>query len=283
MMAQSSLQLGTLFARILVDGLPLQHYGIELEGENKVTCWIPSEAGKRFSIFWEDVLQNRPNHESGRVRVDGIECGGVTLVSPVRDFLGANRAVEMHYFHTSATTGRPFMFSDLQHTDDDAYLRSAPGELGQIVLTIWPVIILSAGPLKLTEQPVQNQPVHERAKKSYSHCVTFGKEEALPLTQGVCTELISPVPLATFVFKYRSLARLIADGIAPPPPSPRPNKRPFSDMDGGHDSGSEDEAVRQVQALTERVRQLEAELKDRKRAAKRARTEATDEIVDLTA
>ncbi|KAH7903923.1 hypothetical protein BJ138DRAFT_1167396, partial [Hygrophoropsis aurantiaca] len=256
-------------ARILVDGLPLQHYGIELEGENRVTCWIPSEAGKRFSIFWQDLLQYRICYQTGDIRVDGVSCRS-KILGPV----GANCTVEERYFHTSPTTGRPFVFSNLQHTDDDAYLRSAPGELGEIVLSIWPVRIVGEAAHRRI-QPRQNQIVHERAKKSYSHCVAFGNDVALPFTRSLMTERMSAAPFATFVFKYRPLERLIADGIAPPPPSPRPNKRPFSDMSGG----SGDEAARRVQALTERVKQLEAELKDHKRA----RTEAADEIIDLTA
>ncbi|KAH7907675.1 hypothetical protein BJ138DRAFT_456695 [Hygrophoropsis aurantiaca] len=187
-----------------------------------------------------------------------------------------NRAVEMRHIRTSGISGRPFMFSNLQQTDDDAYLGSAPRELGEIVLAIWPVRIV--GVAASTADPAPKQPVvHERAKKAYSHCVAFGDEVALPLSRVLSTARMGAAPFATFVFRYRPLERLIADGIAPPPP--RPNKRSCSDTE---DDRAGDEALRQVQVLTERVVQLEAELKGHRRASKRVKTEVTDEIIDLT-
>ncbi|KAH7907671.1 hypothetical protein BJ138DRAFT_1128994 [Hygrophoropsis aurantiaca] len=154
------------------------------------------------------------------------------------------------------------------------------GELGEITLTISPVRIISvAANAPRPTDPAQNQlAVHERAKKAHSHCVAFGNEVALPLSPTLRTQRIGATPLATFVFKYRPLERLIADGIAPPPPPlpPHPNKRPCSDTENDR-AGAE--ALRQVQVLTERVVQLEAELKG---ASKRVKTEATDEITNLT-
>ncbi|KAH7921595.1 hypothetical protein BV22DRAFT_719323 [Leucogyrophana mollusca] len=275
------LQLGTLYACIKVNDVALPVYDIEIsEKEKKVSCWIPSEAGKTFSIVWQDTHELRNYHEGGSVTIDGIPSRGVILkpLMSGEPLSYANCTAELKYLRTSATSGRPLTFSNLKLTDDDMYLKSAPVGLGEISLTVWPVDFVCALPCRPVEG-VKNQMVHERAKKAYSHCVSVGNETALPFTQELRTRRIGSEPFATFVFRYRPLDRLIADGIAPP----RCSKRAMPDDFGDRDRQSDNEAMRELQALKEHVKRLEKTIIHYKRtSSKRVKAEICDEIIDLT-
>ncbi|KAH7921593.1 hypothetical protein BV22DRAFT_1132141 [Leucogyrophana mollusca] len=277
------LQFGTLRACIKVDGVILTPYGIEtIVEESKVTCWIPSEVGKNFSVVWQDTCDFRVYYESGTVTIDGSPSGG-QILGPLRSgepLSYANCTCELRHLRTSGSSGRPFTFSNLQLTDDDVYLKSAPARLGEIELTVWPVAPISLAPWA----PIQsgnNQIVHERAKKAYSHCVGFGNEVALPYVRTLTTRPISAKPFATFVFRYRPLDRLIADGIAPP--LRRADKRTVPDDFEDSDGEPGDEAMRELQALKEHVKRLERKLvQSRRSSSKRVKAEACDETIDLT-
>lgn len=281
------LSYGTLRACIRVDGQALESYGIEtFPEENKVTCWIASEAGKTFSVVWQDINYARQYHQTGDVTLDGIHGGGQLMRA-----LGFNEppmyqrcTAEFKYVNTSINSIRPLTFSRLQLTDEDQHLNSAHADLGEISLAIWPVSVIGMGYRKNTVS-AKGTIVHERSKKASSHCVGFGEEIRVPPQQVINVARVGITPTATFVFRYRPFDRLVADGIAPPPMQPSwgtkreaPVDVPESeDYNDGTGSDIDDEALRELNALKAQVKRLEERITTT-RSAKRVKLESSDSM-----
>ncbi|KAG1821974.1 uncharacterized protein BJ212DRAFT_1547943 [Suillus subaureus] len=293
------LSYGTLRACIRVDGQALETYGIEtFPEENKVTCWIASEAGKTFSIVWQDINHARQYHQTGDVTLDGVHGGGQLMRA-----LRFNEpptyqrcTAEFKYVSTSMNSIRPLTFSRLQLTgqfhlvlrkcahiliDEDQHLNSAHAELGEISLAIWPVNVIGMGyQRKLVS--AEGTMVHERSKKASSHCVGFGEEIRVPPQQVINVARVGIIPTATFVFRYRPFDRLVADGIAPPPMQPSRGTKREAPVDvlepEDHNDATgldiDDEALRELNALKAQVRRLEERISTT-RSGKRVKIESS--------
>ncbi|KAG2362806.1 hypothetical protein BDR07DRAFT_1406180 [Suillus spraguei] len=261
------LSYGTLRACIRVDGQALESYGIEMfPEENKVTCWIASEAGKTFSVVWQDINHARQYHQTGDVILDGVHGGGQLMRA-----LSFNEpptyqrcTAEFKYVNTSMNSVRPLTFSRLQLTDEDQHMNSAHAELGEISLAIWPVNVIGMGYQKKLV-PAKGTMVHERSKKASSHCVGFGEEIRIQPQQITHVARIGTTPMTTFIFRYRPFDRLVADGIAPPPMQPLRGTKREAPVDvpepDYHNDGTgldaDDETLRELNALKAQVRRLE--------------------------
>jgi len=252
-----------------------------------VTCWIASEVGKKFSVCW-NVPSSGSMTFSGLVDVDGIKCGG-KVTSPT-----SKRAVKKSGVSTSNIFKRLFSFAPLQLTDDDSFLdHSASKDLGEIVLQIWRAAVIGVGDCR--PKIPDEQKVHERSKKATSHRVQFDAEVSTSYRAQLKTRYLDKEPLVTFIFKYRSLEILQANGIAPlnkdkkrSAPEP-PIEHVKKEHQGVIDHGEDEKA--------QRIKALEAELKVLKRQssqsdtrpAKRVKREPLSqsvfvpgEIIDLT-
>ncbi|KAH7884284.1 hypothetical protein F5I97DRAFT_1929160 [Phlebopus sp. FC_14] len=293
---------GTFRAGIQVDGAILPTYDVETSfQDNTVTCWIASEAGKTFSVVWQDRDTSRSHSLLGDVTIDGVSGGGgiIRPLPPHMKVTGLMVSAELKYINTSVTTAKPLAFSKLQLTDEDEYLHSTPSGLGEIVLTLRPGVVVGPG-LQPANGPNLNNKVHERSKKAFTHCIGFGDEIQVPMRHTLQVQHLTPKPSVTFVFRYRPLDRLIADGIVPSPPSLKraaPQEEP-EEEDQPH-APSDDDAIRELAALKvtcyssldpaapqtwsqEQVKRLEARLMtSRKPSAKRVKVEHGD-VIDLT-
>jgi len=199
-------------AWITVDGTELKHFNVEiLDNGNKATCWIPSEAGKKFTVNWRD--SNRDSMIGGFIKMDGISCGGNTINPGV---LRLPVTIQKSSMPASSMTEKPFLFSPLELTDDDAYLDhgATSNNLGEIMIEIWRVTPIASAAASRMHFP-DAQKVHERSKKALAHRVKLGDEVYAPQKPTLQVKKIDMVPLVTFVFKYRSLDMLRANGIAP--------------------------------------------------------------------
>ncbi|KAJ2915216.1 hypothetical protein MD484_g5211, partial [Candolleomyces efflorescens] len=113
-----------------------------------------------------------------------------------------------------------FQFGTLELTDDDSLLNIANGNFGEIQVTISSVGTFIKIPVldstNLSGRERNDQFVaHERSKKGSAHCVKFGDQK--PIARP--THMIKSVGVAklcTFVFNYRPMDILMANGIAPP-------------------------------------------------------------------
>jgi hypothetical protein len=252
--------------------------------ENKVTCWIASEAGKTFSVVWQDINHARQYHQTGDVTLDGVHGGGQLMRA-----LRFNEpptyqrcTAEFKYVNTSMNSIRPLTFSRLQLTDEDQHLDSAHAELGEISLAIWPVNVIGMSHQRKLVS-AKGTMVHERSKKASSHCVGFGEEIRVPPQQVINVARVGITPTATFVFRYRPFDRLVADGIAPLPMQPsRGTKREApldvsepEDNNDGTGLDIDDETLRELNALKAQVRRLEERISTT-RSGKRAKIESSD-------
>ncbi|KAK0481389.1 hypothetical protein IW261DRAFT_1470504 [Armillaria novae-zelandiae] len=294
----------SLSAWISVDDVPLAEFGEEMsQADRKVTCWIPSEAGKvrippihpsSFrSNFWQDIPYNW-KHED----LSGIGCtGGWAFVDGkyvsgrLLDLSLISKTVCITGVATSAITEQPIMFTSLELTDNDEFLHNAASsELGEIKVDLWVVRKLDPVPFQTTNFDEAGK-LHERSKKAISHCAKTGDEVSVPRPMSF-RNAVKLNHLVTFIFRYRPLGILQANDIAPAPePTPATHKRaapPDDVIDISDDSDQEDSSSR-IAKLEEELLQL------RKRDAKRVRPEkrvkrevklepniTSGEVIDLT-
>jgi len=188
------------------------------EGDGRTfTCWIPSEEGKKFQVHWMD--HNGGIATVGHIFFDGSKkgaCNGAILLGrkpgEVRSVSGAQ---------VSYTGVRPFVFAKLETTEDDFATTSTSSELGSIRLSIHRVIVTASETGKHHEQIRAHGPVHEKSKKAGSHVASYGQEEPTGTRPAFLKcQLYDPMdknPYVRFIFRYRSLALLQANDIAPPP------------------------------------------------------------------
>ncbi|RDB21144.1 hypothetical protein Hypma_011733 [Hypsizygus marmoreus] len=213
-------------AWIEVDGQAVPEYLVALdEASNRVSCWIPSEEGKRFSVFWRD---NGGNVETcSFITLDG-------LVVPGR-FLAGSGTTSREGVRTSPTSERPFVFQKVNETSNEPIVDVAGKEVGMIVLRIKRVVLVGARP----SDPIQELPKGLLGKRKAGDLrVGFGEEtrnyDQHPTTWAVMPHdkdipgARKPSTFVSFVFRYRSQEFLESQGIIPEPTMtlPVPLQRP---------------------------------------------------------
>ncbi|KAJ7646751.1 hypothetical protein FB45DRAFT_781080 [Roridomyces roridus] len=243
-------------AWISIDGLPLPCHNIETsENQQNISCYIPSEVGKPFSVHWCNV--SAPGLTGGGVTVDGHRCGFEAIAAETRPI-----EASMDGIAETETLTRPFVFAPMELTDDDTYLDS-PGvhpSLGLIKLEIWRVDVTGGAGYAYGGAPAAvavptKQKVHERTKKGeMNQQIGFGASVQHAQVQSAQIRRVGAGPLVTFSFKYRSLDILRANGIAPKPEPSRPLKRRASESPERDEEADETEA----KEIKERLNALNA-------------------------
>ncbi|KAJ7879604.1 hypothetical protein B0H14DRAFT_2709421 [Mycena olivaceomarginata] len=171
---------GGISCWVEIENSAAPEYHIETFDDHKlVTCWIASEVGKKFSVSWRNSFLPAPT--AGHVFMDGIECGGRVIWGP-----GPMRAT--HEGVTDTRTVKSFVFSPLTVT-----AVSNSSTLSEIK-------------------------IHERSKKSVTQQIRLTEPRVLPVPQNAVAHRFTGPPLVTFVFKYRPLDTLRANGVMPSPP-----------------------------------------------------------------
>ncbi|KAJ6498800.1 hypothetical protein C8R45DRAFT_980019 [Mycena sanguinolenta] len=223
------MQLKEFSAWVCIDGKEVPEYNVEIsEADRTVTCWIASELGKKFSVHWKNSAYQ--GSTAGDLKMDGTSCGGKLMRYP--STTSKDGVID-------GQTLKPFMFSSLQLTDDDADLRG-PGvalpDLGVIELYIYPTSVTQASHRR-SAGPAANLTtlkVHERSKKAVTQQIGLAPAERLPAPSSFAYPVRIGPDLVKFLFKYRPLDVLRANGIAPQPvqakastpaPPPEPVKR----------------------------------------------------------
>ncbi|KAJ7782348.1 hypothetical protein DFH07DRAFT_790347 [Mycena maculata] len=250
-------------AWISIEGVDAPEYGVEIsENQEELSCWIPSEVGKKFTVHWSNI--SAPGLTGGGVQVDGHKCGFEAIASETRPI-----SAFMDGIAETDTKTRPFVFALLDLTDDDAYLESASHpNLGLIKLEIWRVDV--AGVMAPAVAVPSKQLVHERAKKAMNQQITFGAAVEHAHVQSAQIRRIGYAPLCTFSFKYRSLDVLRANDIAPPPQRAEKRKASSSPKRPSAE-GEADSDVEEAARLKERLETLTA--KRAKNDAKKVKKE----------
>ncbi|SJL15757.1 uncharacterized protein ARMOST_19262 [Armillaria ostoyae] len=278
-------KLNSVSAWISVDDVPLPEFGEEVsQADRKVTCWIPSEAGKTFYINWKHEDLYRNDCTTGWAYVDGKFVSG-RILDP------GNDTARVTGVNTSDVTVRPIMFTSLELTDDEELIHSSTlSELGEISIEIWRVERLARSSFQSPGFDEVGK-IHERSKKAIAHCVKTGDDITLP--KPVIFDKVKKLShLVTFIFKYRPLGMLQANDIAPAPePTLATRKRaasPDDVIDISDDSDQEDNSSR-IAKLEEELLQLKKRDTKRAKPGKRVKREVklepnitSGEVIDLT-
>ncbi|RDB22201.1 hypothetical protein Hypma_010723 [Hypsizygus marmoreus] len=210
-------------AWVTMEGQQLQVFTVETPQPNYITCWIASEPGKKIAVHWANASQAFTM--TGSLTIDGVVCNGRVLYNTVASPHQPN-TVTLSNVRTSNMTCRDFVFSDFQTTDDDAYLHTVDQarNSGTIVLELrryFPLSVTSR-PMEPNAKDLQSPIVHERSKVGGAHCIAYGDEyySPAPMMNNVAGRTLDAAPYVTFVFKYRPMPLLMADGIVPRPITP---------------------------------------------------------------
>ncbi|KIM80419.1 hypothetical protein PILCRDRAFT_822551 [Piloderma croceum F 1598] len=227
---------------------------------------------------------------AGYVYLDGVKCGGRFIWKSAHTQVNT---VERSSAATSMTTERPYVFSPIEFTDEDTslYQNASLHALGEISIKIWRVAVEIGGARSdpSTIFP-DEQKVNEREKKALVHRVKLG-EEVQATQSKVCTcAKLDSEPTVTFLFKYRPLDMLKANGLVPITSGKKRRAIVDPDEDNVKKEGSEiEDDDAEIKTLEERMNILKARRAHRSGTGKRIKTEpqnentfASTEIIDLT-
>ncbi|KAF8910592.1 hypothetical protein CPB84DRAFT_1842585 [Gymnopilus junonius] len=278
---------------VTVDGKEVEHYDVTCNEEIKeISCWIPSENDKPFSVCTQSTSDAEAYDYPFDVYLDGRLCLRKLFR---RENWGKVRTLS--YSTISSTGVRDFKFGSLKTTDDDVYLEENNSQnIGEIKIDVFQAVVLSKEPESINPPllPIpEPEKIHERSKKALDHP---NNKRA----KGRTFRFIKFEPrskLATFVFKYRPLAVLQANGIAPREPTPVKEETDSfvivynEDNDGDN---QENALLQQLSSFQDQVEKLRKEIlavrrskKANKRPRKIVKAEAKShfvpgEIIDLT-
>ncbi|KAH7106370.1 hypothetical protein BKA62DRAFT_651023 [Auriculariales sp. MPI-PUGE-AT-0066] len=194
----------------------LDEYTVTVK-DDVVECWIVSKKGQTFAVCWQNDNE-RKIATSGHVFVDGNDVASA-IMRPQRI-----SHVERNGARISSSNVRPFVFDELQLTDDDkiAPVRDPSAQhIGTIRLEITRVVL--GAEIEFKPANVGDRgPVHEKAKKAGSHVTRYGKSQrsAKGKTAAITTapyDMGRDKPWVTFVFRYRNREFLLAQDIIPNP------------------------------------------------------------------
>jgi len=199
-------------AWIVSDGKPLPEYLVAVdEKAHRVSCWIPSEEGQAFTVYWRD--------HGGKIDT----CAFITLdgfVVPGRFLFGTGVACRQGV-RTGPSTERPFVFQKVEEREGETF-QTATKDMGMVTLRIKRVERVASKPAN----PLQKIPETRLGKRKMGElCVGFG-EEKQAYDQSAYTWSVKahdkntlgadkPSTYVSFVFRYRSREFLQTQGIIP--------------------------------------------------------------------
>ncbi|KAI0672342.1 hypothetical protein C8Q78DRAFT_1026488 [Trametes maxima] len=285
------LDLNGYTAHLTCDGAELEVYNVKNEGPQIISCWVASEEGKKFSVSWGD--KSAAICFNVMIRMDGrvvMRKGHEKASSGTCDGMYVEPGME-----------RPFVFSRLVLTDDESAISTRTYEdLGTIRLTMTRVQrykLLDIDAPSAAPVP-EIGPMHEKSKKAGVHAVSFGDVESRRFRTLVKTPIgTEKEPFATFIFRYRPIELLRANGIVPLPPKPdKGKKRPGDTLEGLRDpspssskhkrtsppaktepADEDDNDDEHLTFLEEQLAMMQQRV-ERARAAKRPRTDVKREV-----
>ncbi|KAI0697499.1 hypothetical protein C8T65DRAFT_662088 [Cerioporus squamosus] len=192
----------------------LSEYSVGTSQENTFTCFVPSEAGKEFKIHGKNDYDESI---ALSIAFDGSKATSLAI--------DPGKTNERWGIRTSPAAQCPFQFSELVTVDDDDALQyDDNANLGTVRVRVYRMRWKS--PERSQDRHISafkaTGRVHERSKKAGTHCVALGDPvTVVPRSSRYqsTSEYIDKSPLVTFVFRYRPLALLQAQEIAPLSPS----------------------------------------------------------------
>ncbi|PPR01271.1 hypothetical protein CVT24_006034 [Panaeolus cyanescens] len=231
---------------IEVEGRSLPEFKIKVSKQEKViSCWVPSELNKPFEICVHD--SQRTYSSAFDVRLDGndVSCGRVIVKS---DEETKRPSTRVKGYRLTKRKMQPLYFSKCVLLDENTFNPCVSGQMGQIEVEVEEVRLrkIKATPLeKLVIPPLF---LNERVHKGIDHGIQAGEvqksDDPYPTFSTQRIRLIG-----TFIFKYRPLEVLRANGVLPRPLNLRPpTVGPIEVID----------LTREAEELEQRVQDLKA-------------------------
>ncbi|KAI0093449.1 hypothetical protein BDY19DRAFT_923767 [Irpex rosettiformis] len=262
-----------LECEIICDDKPLEEYHITMEGENSMSCWVASEAGKAFTVKINNRLL-----DVDFVCVMHID-GQLTNKRPVR----RNTSDYLKGMRVGNSQIRSYMFSPIRLTDNEEILEQGPRNLkdiGKICLK-WhraKIELEQMGNVSQTENTrregdgLEDGALHEKAKKLGGHRVILGVAQDMPEGSYIYSSASYldsiDAPYFTFTWRYRPKEILQAQGIMPndevqPPNAKRPRPSASLEPKAGpskrlRENQEEDQPGADLQVKAEAMIDLEA-------------------------
>ncbi|KAI1795911.1 hypothetical protein LXA43DRAFT_938385 [Ganoderma leucocontextum] len=206
---------------IASEGRALKEYEVVLNplegGTSVLTCYIPSECGKEFEVFWREPAMG--TDMIVKVSMDGQLTDEVAHF----EYDGTGESKGVIEFGQKAV--RPYRFENIKTTDDERLAHSGrvSAKLGTITVALFRIALwdeCKARPRFDSKSVVNPRYVHEADKMEGQHTVGFGARRVM--TSYSCSyQVYKPVgeehkPFLIFNFKYRPRAVLESLGIVPP-------------------------------------------------------------------
>ncbi|KAJ7574589.1 hypothetical protein C8J56DRAFT_466445 [Mycena floridula] len=214
------LKLGQYHACINFDNVQRPLHGVAVNG-NEVSCWIASEQDKKFSITWYN--ERRDHSLQAVLTIDGVVCDRQMMFDAFNFPLEPNM-MKISSFRTSDFTCRDFVFSNIQVSDDAAL--GHVSDIGTIKLELRRFFFIGIQPMPVRPNTflrpditLGSQVIHERSKTAGLHRASLGEECFVPraIYKKIDGFRMDPSPLVTFIFRYRPLELLVANGVVPRP------------------------------------------------------------------
>ncbi|OBZ75809.1 hypothetical protein A0H81_04301 [Grifola frondosa] len=205
---------------ISCDGKEIEQCDVREDDAKTVSCWIPSEAGKEFEIYFGTELKST-------MMVD-IAMDGRKMISLAYH---EQRWGKSPGCYITSTTFRPYIFSNITLTDDDGIAVPTAGDkqaLGLIEVALRRTYGFTRQAFIQSKIPDNIGPIHERSKKGGTHCVSLGDAKPAAAIVTCIPSHVDTEPFATFRFRYRPRELLQATGIIPLPVKPSSPSGPSS-------------------------------------------------------
>ncbi|KAH6913487.1 hypothetical protein BKA70DRAFT_1397461 [Coprinopsis sp. MPI-PUGE-AT-0042] len=197
---------------LCTEGRRLREYKLEVDKTGRVpvaTCWVPSEAGKEFSL-WLKIAPSPSTWNWGvKLHLDGW--------TPTLERSLMRKDKSRLLIQAALMPGnilRSFQFASLESTDDESVGLEANPDLGRIEVELFTYesTTLKGTPTWYVPAALPTVKLHERASKGLTHQVSLGSEKTP--SEGYRVYTRGKRLAARVVFMYRSIDVLIAQGVA---------------------------------------------------------------------
>ncbi|OCH92214.1 hypothetical protein OBBRIDRAFT_818381 [Obba rivulosa] len=194
-------------AWVTCEGKELSEYEVTLDKrKNRVTCWIPSQAGKTFTVHWRDMGSSVES--ATYLYLDGTVVPG--------HFLFGSGTAERGSMRVGEAEERPFMFATVQEdTEGTPSKKNASKHVGTIMIKIRQVRRTSPHAPNAPRVPPRSPRGRRTTGETY---IGFGPirsshPQATNTWSIVPYDDKKPGSYVTFVFRYRPRDFLVMQGI----------------------------------------------------------------------
>lgn len=277
---------------IYSDDKRMKEYSVVISPDGKkATCWIPSESGKKFGVKCRD---GKSSTIQGRAKSVHVFLDGQRMRKCA--YLSRHTSVKIGGVRVADNAKRPFVFADIQTTDEGAELDNSHVRLDKIgTITVNLFLVENRRLVTRTSKnyKVQDLPpavLDERTKKAGEHCTSLGSQELCSPSTRYTADYNTNNPDLIFEFYYRPAAVLQAMRIIPLPKREAPPIIDLEDEDGQpplkRQKKAHDKDFGSMQAELEHLRSRIGELEREKAGPSGVKKEGIKcdpaDIIDLT-